>query len=447
MPTTRSSHSRRPPSLGRMALGAATACVFGLALMGPGTAFACEEAERLRLSDELQSLAKRNAWSGVERKYNALIKTKCELEYEQYSLGAESAKNLGKTFEMYERLQSASQITPDEELTKTLEQLRTNYGRVEIRGDARRRAPLIRDSMPFAPDQRKSIEYAQSVMEGTGSFKGMLPVGGPYKVADKEFTVEAGDEWQEIVVGKGKGPRKNEFEDQGLINWVGPIASVGFGFFGSGAPNERVINENATNAELIGQPFAGDPNDNPCGGDGERATTNSEGDHVCFPTIRQPSDIGLFQTPSLDLTVGGEVGLTYRAPEMGVAATVNYRRTFGSRLNHITLWGAAVVRPGEFRFALGPTWGVVAGRGNGYAEWVDEGQSEAFREQRQDDAQFTGYSMGGGFAGSAGYGLLDLAGFRGMVELHGQHQRDNQRGYTTIGVRFGIVPKIERFEG
>jgi hypothetical protein len=423
----------------------------GLALLGSSTAFACDEAERLRLADEISSLAKKNAWSGVERKYNALLKTKCKLELEQYSLGAESAKNLGKTFEMFERLTSAQEIAPDEELAKTIEQLETNFGRVEIRGDARRRAPLIRDSMPFAPDQRKSIEYAQSVMEGTGSFKGMLPVGGPYKVADKEFTVEAGGDWQEIVVGKGKGPKQqNQFEDQGLINWVGPIASVGFGFFGSGAPGDAILREDASNAELIGQPFAGDPVGDPanaCGGDQDRWAQNSEGEHVCKPTIRQPSDIGFFQTPALDITVGGEVGLTYRAPEMGVAATVNYRRTFGSRLNQISVWGAAVVRPGEFRFALGPTWGVIAGRGNGYAEWVDEGQSEAFRAQRQDDAQFTGYSMGGGFAGSAGYGVLDLAGFRGMVELHGQHQRDNHRGYTTIGIRFGIIPKIDRFEG
>ncbi|MEZ4319554.1 MAG: hypothetical protein R3F61_18710 [Myxococcota bacterium] len=426
-----------------------------LAWLAPGAALACDEAERLRLADEISNLAKKNAWSGVERKYGELLRTKCELLFEQYSLGAESAKNLGKTYEMYERLSAAEKIDPQEELTATLEQLNTNYGRVEVRGDARRRAALLREQMPFAPDQRKSIEYAQSVMEGTGSFKGMLPIGGPYKVADKEFSVEAGPDFETVVVGNGKGPKTtgggNEgIEDQGLINWVGPIALIGTGFFGSGAPNGPIFKTDATDEELLrGTPIVGRATDAdyPCGGYEEALVTDDAGQPACLPTIRQPKDISMFSTPNVDVTVGGEVGLTYRAPEMGVAATVNYRRMFGSRLNQITVWGAWVVRPGAARFALGPTWGVTAGKGNGYVDWVNEGQTEVFRVQRQSEAEYGGFGMGGGVAASAGYGVIELAGFQGLVELHGHFQRDNLRSYSGIGLRFGIVPKIDRFQG
>jgi len=428
-------------------IGTALVAMAALSWFAPTTAWACDEAERLRLSDEIANLANKNAWSGVERKYAELLKTKCELKFEQYSLGAESAKNLGKTFEMYERLDAAQKIDPQEELTATLEQLNTNYGRVEVRGDARRRAALLREQMPFAPDQRKSIEYAQSVMEGTGSFKGMLPVGGPYKVADKEFTVEVGEGFQEIIVGKGKGPKqvRDATVDQGLINWVGPIAFIGTGFFGSRAPGEPIFD---TSGQLLtADPIVGPPDDR-CGGYDEAYVPDPDGNlDGCYPTIRQPGDINMFSTPNLDITLGGEVGLTYRAPEMGVAATVSYRRLFGSQLNQVSFWGAWVVRPGDFRFAAGPTWGVVAGSGTGYAPWVDEGQSDIFREQRQSEEPFKGMGMGGGFAGSAGYGVLDVAGFQGTVELYGHYQRDNIRAYSGIGVRVGITPKIERFEG
>lgn len=425
------------------------------ASLAPGAARACDEAERLRLSDELSSLAQKNAWAGVERKYLELKRTKCELKYDQHSIGAESAKNLGKTFEIWERLQAATAIEAEPVVTAAIQAIEENYGRVEIRGDARHRAPLLRDEMPFAPDQRKSIEYAMSVMEGTGSFKGMLPVG-TYKVADKEFAVSAGSsEWQIVAVGKGKpvvGPDETgpAISDQGLINWVGPIAFAGAGYFSSPEPAIRYVKDPTEEDLIFDTPVVqgqdrtiGTPDD--CGsGDAawdfdQDSTTDS-----CRFTERQAAG---FATPNIELTVGGEVGLTYKAPEAGVVGAITYRRLVGNSLNQFTLWGAGVVRPGNLRIVAGPTYSMVVGKATGFATWVDEGQSDDF-DNRKNALPVPGLATGGGFAGSVGYALFDLGeSLQGVVEAHGHFQFDGWRSYSGIGLRVGIVPKVKRFEG
>src|SRR4051812_3467159 len=83
------------------------------ALLVPQLAHACDEAERLRLTEEQKKLAQRNAWSGVERAYESLQATKCTLEYANFFLGAESARKLGKVYEQYDRLKQAIAVAPD----------------------------------------------------------------------------------------------------------------------------------------------------------------------------------------------------------------------------------------------------------------------------------------------------------------------------------------------
>lgn len=423
-----------------------------------GSAWACDSAEQLRLSDEIQGLAQKNAWPGVERKYGDILKTKCDIASSIQLIAADSALNLGKTFERWERLAAANAVESTPEVAEAMAGIEAAYGRVHVRGDPRRRAPLLRDTMPFAPDQRKSIEWAQTVVEGTGSFKGMLPVG-EYKVADKTFTVTAGaEDFMVVQIGKAsKNPdaatREPRDGDQPLINWIGPVAMVGAGFFGSAAPGSPIIKTKATDDELITGPSAKGaigvvcPNiDNTNTTDPDRVRSSEPGAEACLPTIRQPGSVGMFQTPNIDITLGGEIGLTYRKPEMGVVATVGYRRMFGNSLNQITVFGGWMVRPGDFRFTLGPTWGVVVGGGTGYADWVDEGQGSEYRDTRQKTAQYVGYGMGGGLAGSAGWALLDFGSLQGIVDLHGHWMRDNHRNYQGFGLRLGIVPKVKRFE-
>jgi len=412
--------SRGTPPLRHFGL----AMLLGVAWSSP--AFACDSGEQIRLADEQKSLAARNAWTGVERTYEALLATKCELRFEQHFLGAEAAKLLGKVYEQSTRLQTALAQAPaatdDAERSKdaiqaSIDAIDQSYRKVEIVGDPRRRPVLSRPEMPFATDQRKAVEWAITVVSETGSFKGMLPLGA-YVVGDVDFTVETGAEWQVVTVGKAKAPPKppegtdptlvqtGGTQNQSFLRYASVVANIGPAFFSSPEP---------------GKPFVFDDND--------------------------ANSFQQFAPASVSLTgfaaqVGAELGLTYAEPALGLAATVGFQGGLGTNtflLTNVALSGVA--RPGELRLALGPQFQITSGNGTGLAEWFDIGQVK-----ENSRIGYKGVSWGPGVQGSVGYGLLDFNTLRGIVDLGGSWQTDGHRGFYTVGLRVGIVPTVPRFD-
>lgn len=372
-------------------------------VLSPAVAHAdCDEAERIRISEEARKLAAKNAWPGVERAFTQLLDSKCSLTFDDYKLGAESARTLGKTLERYERLQAARKIDQRSELIETLAAMDDKYGRVEIKGDPRRPPTLTRVAMPFAPDERKSIEYAMEVTAATGAFRGMLP-RGEYAASSKAFVVEPGKEWQVIEVSKSEVDRDS---DQPLIRYVNVVALAGPNFLTSGEPTEAI--------------------------------EFSDGQQQFAPE-------GFFST-GLALQLGAEAGLTYRAPDAGLAVTFGYSGGYGEHTMHtVSGWLAGVLRPGDWRFAAGPQYSVISGSGTGLASWFEVGQDRD--RDPTDGIRYQGVSWGGGLAASAGYGVLDFEKLTGVVELGGSWQSDGARSYTAFGLRVGIAPTVPRFKG
>lgn len=365
----------------------------------PAEAYGQEAAaEKYRLEEEMKKLAKRNAWAGVERAYEQLLELNIDLPFEDHMTGAQSARFLGKTHQVYMRLERAKAIDPQPDVVQELESIDASYGRIEIVGNIRKRIPLERATMPFNPDQRKSIEYAMSVVEETGSFKGMLP-SGPYKVGAQEFTVEPGPEWQKLEVQtKGvKAPAGGNIQQEGLILYAGPVVMLGPSFATTPAPSA-----------------------------GEYAEV-------------EPGDIsGAGAVGQL----GFELGFT---PTIGTAVTVGYRGLFGTNdtLHDINGWLALTIRPGNLRVAVGPAYGLILGEGAGVADWFDQGQDE--------DTDLTSVKYGGLAAGpganlGVGYGLLNFGKLQGIVELSGSWKTDGDRSYIGAGLQVGIVPKPRTFE-
>lgn len=395
-------------------------------LLTPGVASACDMAEKLRLTEEQQKLAARNAWSGVERAYEALSATKCEFDYTNQFLGAESARFLGKVYEQSERLKLALAVAPDsvgEEgdpkpgIQSSIEAIEASYSRVEIKGDPRKRPVLSRAEMPFAPDQRKAIEWAQTVVAETGSFKGMLPFGD-YVVGDLPFKVEQSPDWQFVTVGKSKGASVARTtgddlgggtEEQSTVRYVHMVGTAGLGLLSTPAPKK---------------PFA-------------LAADPTEGDAFA------PASVTL---SGFGVQGGAEIGLTYAEPALGVAILLGYQGGFGTdTFNLISGWLAGVARPGNARIALGPMYQVSIGRGTGVADWFDRDHDRAV--DPNESILYEGSSWGGGAQGALGYGLLDLEPLQGMVEIGGSWQNDGHRNYYTVGLRVGLVPFVPRFKG
>ncbi|MBN2799589.1 MAG: hypothetical protein JXX28_10615 [Deltaproteobacteria bacterium] len=375
----------------------------------PSTAYALSEeekiAEKMRLIEELNKLASKNAWAGVERSYMGLMDLGVDVSFDVHYIGAQSARYLGKTWEVYERLQRARAIDATEEIVSSMADIDASYGRVHIKGDARKRPVLNRPSMPFATDQRLAIEWAKTVVSETGSFDGMLPEGTYEIEGCFEFEVQRGEEWQDVVVPKKCG---GEAE---LIVYAGPLFVLGPGFGSSGAPSDRVE------------------------GDLEQA---------------QPASIS---EAGVTAVMGGEVGFTQT---FAVAATVGYTGLFGGHSVHdITGTLSAAYRPGDVRVAFGPTWGFIAASGSGVYDHFYDGIVEGTsNEPILDTTQYprssigySGYALAGGLQFSAGYGVMDFGKLQGVVEVGGSWQTDTTRSYTGVGIRVGLVPKVPRFEG
>jgi hypothetical protein len=146
------------------------------------------------------------------------------------------------------------------------------------------------------------------------------------------------------------------------------------------------------------------------------------------------------------LQVGGEAGLTYDEPALGIAATLGYTGGFGTdTFNVVTGWVAGVIRPGDLRVAMGPQFQVVLGSGTGVASWFDRDHDPNTDPNEQ--LLYSGLAWGPGVQGSVGYGLLDFDALQGVVDLGGSWQSDGARSYFTFGLRVGVVPTVPRFEG
>ncbi len=389
------------------ALMTAVACG---AVLTPSVSYAQEDklAESMRLVEEMNKLAGRNAWAGVERNYDKLVALKIELSFDVHYMGAQSARYLGKTWEVYERLERAKAIDPQEEIVSSMKAIDLAYGRVDITGNPRKITGLTRAAMPFAPDERKSIEWAKTVVLETGSFYGMLPAG-QYGFESCDFTfdvkADAGTSFSDVVIPKecqGKGE---------TIVYTGPIALLGGGYGMSPEPAQGFID----------------------GVDLEQAI---------------PSSV---QSGGIAVGLGGEVGFT---KTFGVAVTLGYNNMFGADSLHLgSAWLAAAIRPGDLRIALGPQYGVLAMSGTGitnHYQWDKDSDQSLFDEEAypRETLPYKGSAGVGGGQLTVGYGLMDFGSLQGVVELGGSLMMDGMgRNYMSFGLRVGIVPKVPRFEG
>jgi hypothetical protein len=185
------------------------------------------KAEVLRLEEEIKKLAAKNAWSGVARTYESIEKLGDEAFAVAsnaggiHMLGAQAARNLGdirryKTLLLLAKtsLQAAGGAVDEATLQAVeaeLSQIQAAYGVVRIaprsepksakKKEALRGPELVPAAMPFAQDQRASIEAARQEIAATGYFTGLIPAGD-YTLGPESFTVIAGTEMPSVLWGE-----------------------------------------------------------------------------------------------------------------------------------------------------------------------------------------------------------------------------------------------------
>lgn len=134
-------------------------------------------AEYQRLTQEIERLARRNAWPGVERLFDDLVATGVAPSFDDWVRGAYGARAVGNVAAERQRLLHAKALREDPEVFNWLYEIDSSYGDVKLTCDADSHILLEREVMPFDPLQRRAVEYAQAQIASECAFEGLLPFG------------------------------------------------------------------------------------------------------------------------------------------------------------------------------------------------------------------------------------------------------------------------------
>ena len=144
------------------------------------------DAETVRLRSEMKMLAKRDAWTGVDRAFRAAHALQPELTFDDYLLGAFAAQALGDLATTRKRLLAAHALQEDKTVLDWLWNIDTEY--VPVRLAANSSDGLIYLDSAFHPQTRTILEFAQGSLAETGRFDGFLP-SGTYTLGGFTFDV------------------------------------------------------------------------------------------------------------------------------------------------------------------------------------------------------------------------------------------------------------------
>lgn len=144
-----------------------------------------DRSEYKRLREDLDRLAKRNAWVGVERTFRKMVATGVPPTFDDYKIAAHAAQNLGSIQQVRDRLVAANGIREDKEVLDWLWSIDSTYGKVFLAGDVGENTLSIKVA-PFDPTQARALQFAVDEVESTGMFEGLLPKGdylfGPHEI-------------------------------------------------------------------------------------------------------------------------------------------------------------------------------------------------------------------------------------------------------------------------
>ncbi len=174
-----------------------------------------EEAERYRLQTELEQLARKGAWPGVERTYLELEKLNLEMTLNDYVLGAQAAIHEGDLVKALQRVQvglskaeaSDDPASPYAQAKEINANLTSRFAHVRVRvvnAKLCKARVLLLTPKPFAEDERQAHERARTMLLEGDYFSGLLPAGNYTFGGSNPFVVEPGQPTLTIDVCTGE---------------------------------------------------------------------------------------------------------------------------------------------------------------------------------------------------------------------------------------------------
>lgn len=144
------------------------------------------QGEYYRLSHEMNKLAQRGAWSGVERAYHAVEGIGLPLSFDDHLRGANAARARGDIATTRARLMAAHTQREDRQVIEWLWRIDEGYGTAVLRTEGP--GTLERTGASFLPEELAAVAFAQRQLAEAGAFSGYLPAG-TYTLDGERFDV------------------------------------------------------------------------------------------------------------------------------------------------------------------------------------------------------------------------------------------------------------------
>lgn len=357
-----------------------------LGLTSPSVAHAQtpeDQAEKVRLAEDMKRLSRRNAWRGVDEAYlklMALSEKGVALDHADHVLGADASIALGDVSAAYERLKRATVPRASEDVAQRIAAIEAVFGvvRVTIEPKYVGAFELSVAEMPFAADQRNAVTKAQGAITTTRSYEGLLPFGS-YTLGPKTFEVKEGQGPMTIALTYADGEQR-----QKGIAYVGPRLDIGPAFTMAGTPS--------ADSGIQAAAFSG------IGG-----------------------RVGLGVQMGFHNGLGGLVEVGYHGLFGGGIEGTEAFQTSNSSLQMGFSWLAGTWRTGGLDLALGPVFAFGAARSTGVAE------ATGFAGEEYQVVKGSIVSTGGSVGVS--YVFLDVGPMKAGVGLLGGAQLDGARMY------------------
>jgi hypothetical protein len=177
------------------------------------------DAEYRRLRDDLRKYARKQIWPAVERSYTRCMELYPDpetgrdeawapptpMEQMDHMQGAHAASSRGDLYEVRKRVVRAVRKEQTAEALDWLWAIDTTYSEVVIQATPGTKLVAVR--RPFDPVIARSIDFAASTLDETGSFHGLLP-RLPYTVGAEALQVSGGMGVVSLDLTNGKKPKK-----------------------------------------------------------------------------------------------------------------------------------------------------------------------------------------------------------------------------------------------
>ena len=147
-------------------------------------------AERTRLLGELDRLAQKSHWKGVERVYAQLEQQRGELPASAHVLAGQAAAQRGDAT-LASRRYLRAERTEIGSAGESLPVYRREYGQLHVRRVEATCIRLAPASRPFDPLKAAAVDVAAETLATTGTFQGLVPVG-TYTVGTTQVEVQPG---------------------------------------------------------------------------------------------------------------------------------------------------------------------------------------------------------------------------------------------------------------